>query len=242
MNTPGSRLEGKGDLQGGTTYHDLFPNFKTHQIFTDFPRPGISFSCKGNQTRSVTRHHMRIHRQFWLHSRKDCPRLFRRCVMRDDDSNPFWAEGRVLCTEGIGVDHFMNQYIGSFGEPDQIFGESRVAGEHDGVPRIVDPVSEYGFDWAMIDDKCSDLHFAALVYNPLVNVLRRDDSALCGQFFVYVSPNVDVELIGPFQMRHHLLSPGRPPHPERNLASLNPSSQPEVRNAHCVVGVQVGKK
>jgi len=51
-----------------------------------------------------------------------------------------------------------------------------------------------------------------------------------------------VKLICLRKMIDHCAGPWRPPDSERMVSSEEPSSEPEIRNAHDMVGVQVGQE
>src|SRR5258708_30091281 len=53
---------------------------------------------------------------------------------------------------------------------------------------------------------------------------------------------MDVEGVGLLEVRHHLPSAYRSPYTKRDVATHHPAGEPEVRNPHNVVGVEMRKK
>src|SRR5713101_57661 len=109
----------------------------------------------------------------------------------------------------------MNQYICAVSELDQILGVPGISGEHYGMPGVVDAIAQGWLDRSVIDGERGDLQIADLVHHTLFNILSHDNHALSRKFFIHVAADVDIELVGLLQMRHHLPCSRRPPDTQR---------------------------
>src|SRR5271166_3386233 len=143
---------------------------------------------------------------------------------------------------GFGIKHFMNQHSGPLRKPYQVLRITSVAGKHDRMPSIVNPVSKRRFEQAMIYFEGSYFKVSVLINNAFLNVLRLDLQSLRRQVLIDITPHVNIEGIGLPEVRHHTSSSRRSPHAKRNFASHHPTGEPEVWNPHDVIGVQMSKE
>src|SRR6266849_6397993 len=240
--TPRQRGVAPHGLFRPTVDLDFVPDLDVHQVFAYFQRSCISFSGVGHKVRSVERYYVRIDCQFWLHPAEYRSCLFWRGVMIDHFLLLLRAEEIVARAIGLGIQHLVNQYIRPLSELDQVLGVPGITGEHYGTPRIFDAIAEGGLDRSVINGKGSDRQIAVPVDHTLLNILSHNRRALRGKPFIYVAPDVDIELVGLLQMRHHLRCSCRRPDAERCAPAKNPARQTEIRKSANVNGMQVSQK
>ena len=119
------------------------------------------------------------HSKLWLDPGENCASLFCGCVMLYDSLHALWVR-EILPSKCLCVDYFVNDYIRSLREVNEVFGETCVAGEHDRMPSEVDAVTKSRLDEAMIDFKSRNLDPTAFIHNSLLDVLRNDHDTLRG--------------------------------------------------------------
>src|SRR6266849_809607 len=223
---------------------DLYfvPNIDGHQVFAHFQRSRISLPGVRYQVSGIKRNDMRIDCQLRLHSAKNRSRLVRCGVMIDDSLLLFRSVDIVSGAISLRIQYLVNQYIRSLSELDQILGIPGISGKHYGVPGIVDAVAQGWLDRRVIDGEGRHLQITVLVNDSLLDIFSRDHYALRGKLFINVATDVDIELVGLLQMRHHLRCSRRPPDTPRCATAKNPAGQIEIRNSDNVVGMQVSQK
>src|SRR5262245_54792239 len=139
--------------------------------------------------------------------------------------------------ECLWRDNVVYQQINVLGVPDEIFGDARVSGKHDGPAGIIDPEAERRLHRRVVHFKRSDLHPAAFIYDTLGDVLGQDHDAVWWCSIVVQSkPNIILECLR--EERHHALGPGWPPHLQWSIPAWpphKPTGQPQVRKTDHVV-------
>src|SRR6185437_2249429 len=221
---------------------DLVPDSNTHQVFADFQRSGISFSGLRYQVGSIRRHNVRIDRQPGLYLAENGSCLFGGGVVRDYFLRQLRVEDSVAPAKRFGIDHLVNQHIRALSEVDQILAVAGIAGEHHGVPAIIDAVAERRFDGRVVHSESSYLQIAILINHPLLDVFGRHDYARSGKHLIDITSHMDIELVGLLQVRHHVRCARRSPDAERRAPAQDPAGQIKVRNSDNVIGVQVSQK
>ena len=184
---------------------DLYfvPDVDARQVFPHFQWSGISFSGMRYKFRRVERHDMRIDSQFRLRLAEDRSGLLRSGVVIDYFLLSQVVVKVIAGSVRLGINYLVNQHIHALSEVDEILAVPRIAREDYRMPCVIDPVAECRLDRSVIDGERSDLKIAVLVNHPLLDVFGCDHDTL-GWQPLYIAPDVNIELVGLLQMRHHL--------------------------------------
>jgi len=91
-----------------------------HQVFSNFEWARVRLSCVQNQVWDIRRDDVRIDREFRRDLGKYFAGLVRSSMVRDDARSLLRSIGIDKLAVGFGIEHFMNQHIGSLRKPDQV--------------------------------------------------------------------------------------------------------------------------
>jgi len=213
------------------------PDVDARQVLPHFQWSGISFSVMRYKFRCVERHDMRIDSQFRLClAAEDRSGLLRSGVVIDYFLLSQVAVKVIAGSVRFGINYLANQHIRALSEVDEILAVPRIAREDYRMPCVIDPVAECRLDQSVIDGERSDLKIAVLVNHPLLDVFGYDHDTLGWQSLIYIAPDVNIELVGLLQMRHHLRRASRSPDAKRRVPAENPACQIEIGNSDNGIG------
>ena len=142
-----------------------------------------------------------------------------------------------------GGGHFVDQHVGTRRMVDEVRVGPRIARDHHRMSRVVDPVTERRLEQrAVVHEEGRDHDAAPVEDHAFRDVARIDQDALRRQV-LFLAAHADVPRIGFPQVGHHRLGACRAPDFERRgppaEGRRDPARQPEVGDAHGMVGMEM---
>src|SRR5437867_4980195 len=220
-----------------------------HEVLSHFQGSAVTLASHRNELVKRYRRRggseqddMRVDGKPRLHAFEERPCLLRRGVIVEDLPRRLVRAQELVLRRG----HFVNHHVRAFGELDEVFAESRITRNHDGSSSVVNPVPHRGSDrFAVIDGKRRDLHAIPVVNSAFRDVLGNDGYAARRKLLVG-EPAPDIQLECLFEIGHQVACSRWSGYAKRLGPpaewSRQPSSEPEVRDAHHMIGMEMRQK